>query len=284
VTAGAPPAHRKDASLTLLESLIADALDPGYLEAARRRNLGRAPARRARTARLGTVLSIVVVSVVLTVAVQQVRAAAPSVAAGRQALVDRIGKAGRDVTSLERQVSTTAATVDRLRAQALGGATTVPSGTTSELNALALQAGLTALVGPGVSVTVDDAPNPSSGSASDDDLGRVLDVDLQDLVNGLWQAGAEAVSINGHRITALSAIRGAGDAVLVDYRPLARPYVVTAIGDGSRLARRFRSGPAGQDLEDLKSGYGIRFDLEVHSKVTVPAATAVILRSVRGAG
>jgi uncharacterized protein YlxW (UPF0749 family) len=279
---GAPPlAPRKDPSLTLLESLIADALDPGYLDAAARRP--RAP-RRGRTARVSTALSIVAVSVVLTIAVEQVRAAAPSVAEHRQVLVDRIGKAGRGVSSLERQVTTTTAAVERLRKEALGGSTTVPSGSATELDALAGQAGLTAVAGPGVTVTVDDAPTASPGSGSGDDLGRVLDVDLQDLVNGLWQAGAEAVSINGERITALSAIRGAGDAVLVDYRPLARPYVVTAIGDGPALARRFRSGPAGQDLEDLRSGYGIRFDVEVQGKVTVPAATAVTLRSVRGAG
>jgi uncharacterized protein YlxW (UPF0749 family) len=279
VTGAAPPAPRQDPSLTLLESLIADALDPGYLDAAARRTpVGSDPARRGRTARLGTLVSIVAVSVVLTIAVEQMRESAPSIAERRQALVDRVGKAGRDVSTLERQVTTTTETVDRLRREALGGSTTVPSGSTTALDALAGEAGLTALVGPGVTVTVDDAP--SAG----DDLGRVLDVDLQELVNGLWQAGAEAVSINGHRITALSAIRGAGDAVLVDYRPLARPYVTTAVGDGSRLADRFRSGPAGRDLDDLRSGYGIRFDVAVHSQVTVPAATAVTLRSVRGAG
>ena len=116
-----------------------------------------------------------------------------------------------------------------------------------------------------------------------DDLGRVLDVDLQEAANGLWQAGAEAVSINGNRLTSLSAIRGAGDAVLVDYRPLARPYVITAIG-GPRLASQFRSGSAGQDLDDLVSGYGIRVHIEGQKQVTVPAAPAVNLRSVRGAG
>jgi uncharacterized protein YlxW (UPF0749 family) len=149
------------------------------------------------------------------------------------------------------------------------------------LAALGAFDGLIAVVGPGVSVTVDDAPQPSAGSG--DDLSRVLDVDLQDLVNGLWRAGAEAIDINGHRLTSLSAIRGAGDAILVDYRPLARPYVVTAIGD-SGLGRRFASGPAGVELRGLKSDYGMRYDVSVKEHVEIPAATAVTLRAVNGAG
>jgi uncharacterized protein YlxW (UPF0749 family) len=266
----------------LLESLIADALDPGYLAVAARRGSTAPPRRRGWRARSGTALSIVVVSVVLTLAVEQLRASAPGLATRRQDLIGRVNQTGRDLTTLEQQVTKTTADVERLRREALAGSD-VPGGSTAQLDARARQAGLTPLVGPGVSVTVDDAPSATDGSGNTD-LGRVLDVDLQDLVNGLWRAGAEAVSINGHRLTSLSAIRGAGDAVLVDYRPLARPYVVTAIGDGPRLASRFRSGPAGQDLADLRSGYGIRFDVEVHDQVSVPAATAVALRSVRGAG
>jgi uncharacterized protein YlxW (UPF0749 family) len=281
VTAAPPiaPQPRQDASLTLLESLIADALDPGYLEVAKRRAHDPRPAAPV-AARITTALSILVVSAVLAVAFEQVRASAPSVAQNRQALVDRIATGGRALTDLEQQVTTAAADDDGLQRAALGGS---QSSSAAVLASLSEQAGLTPVAGPGVIVTVDDAPSPSS-DAGDDDLGRVLDVDLQDLVNGLWQAGAEAVSINGERLTALSAIRGAGDAVLVDYRPLARPYVVTSIGDGAVLARRFRAGPAGQDLEELKSDYGIRYGVEVRDTVTVPAATAVTLRSVKGAG
>jgi uncharacterized protein YlxW (UPF0749 family) len=186
------------------------------------------------------------------------------------------------VSRLEAQVRTTTADVDRLRRTALGA--TASAGPGAALDRLSLLAGLTAVAGPGVVVTVDDAALPSqSPDGGSDDLGRVLDVDLQEVVNGLWESGAQAVSINGHRITSLSAIRGAGSAVLVDYRPLARPYVVMAIGPTS-LEHAFKSGTAGDDLADLHSGYGIRFDVQRHDEVTVPAATSVTLRSVRGAG
>lgn len=275
---------RRDPSLALLESLIADALDPGYAAAAERR------AQRSdvpstdprRTARLGSLVSVVIVALVLTIAVEQVRASAPTLTKRRNALVDRVNAAGQDVSRLEGQVRTTTADVDQLRRAALG--TTASAGPAAELDRLSQLAGLTAVVGPGVVVTVDDAATTSAdaGDAGSDDLGQVLDVDLQEVVNGLWEAGAQAVSINGHRITSLSAIRGAGSAVLVDYRPLARPYVVMAIGPAG-LEHAFKSGRAGADLADLHDGYGIRFDVRHDDAVTVPAATSLTLRSVKGA-
>ena len=62
------------------------------------------------------------------------------------------------------------------------------------------------------------------------DLARVLDTDIQLVVNGLFASGAEAVAVNGQRITVLSPIRSAGEAVLVGFRPLTPPYTVTAVG------------------------------------------------------
>lgn len=275
---------RRDPSLALLESLIADALDPGYAAAAERRaqRADVPSAEPRRTARLGSLVSVVIVALVLTIAVEQVRASAPTLTKRRNALVDRVNAAGQDVSRLEGQVRTTTADVDQLRRAALG--TTASAGPAAELDRLSRLAGLTAVVGPGVVVTVDDAATTAAdaGDASSDDLGQVLDVDLQEVVNGLWEAGAQAVSINGHRITSLSAIRGAGSAVLVDYRPLARPYVVMAIGPAG-LERAFKSGRAGADLADLHDGYGIRFDVRRDDAVTVPAATSLTLRSVKGA-
>ena len=95
-------------------------------------------------------------------------------------------------------------------------------------------------------IVVDDSP-----AASSDARDRVLDLDLQMLANGLWQAGAEAVAINGHRLSGLTAIRSAGDAITVDYRSLTRPYRVEAIGDPRTLQARFVESPAGAWWNDL---------------------------------
>ena len=142
--------------MALLESLIADALDPGYAEAASRRAAAPTTTTSRRTARAGTALSILVVSLVLTLAAEQVRASAPTVASRRQALLDRINHTGRDVSSMEHQVAATTAEVDQLRRQALGP-TALPSDSAAQLNNLTSGAALAAVAGPGVVVTLDDA-------------------------------------------------------------------------------------------------------------------------------
>ena len=72
-------------------------------------------------------------------------------------------------------------------------------------------------------VVADDAPGADSAR------NEVLDTDLQKLVNGLWEAGAEAISINGQRLTNLSTIRQAGGAITVNARSLRPP--VRRLGD-----------------------------------------------------
>ena len=100
-------------------------------------------------------------------------------------------------------------------------------------------------------------------------------------MNGLWAAGAEAVAVNGQRLTGLSAIRSAGDAILVDYRPLTRPYVVVAIGDPRSVQSRFVSGPAGQALRTLEQAYGITFSVQAVDRQSIPAASSGELRYAR---
>lgn len=140
----------------------------------------------------------------------------------RTALADRVSSQSAAVASASALVEQRQAEVDRLRANTLDEADLV---TPEELAALSQQAAATELSGPGITVTIDDAPDALAGS-----LNRVLDRDLQDIVNALWQMGASGVAVNGQRLTATTAIRGAGDAILVNYTPLTRPYVITAVG------------------------------------------------------
>ncbi|MFB9837857.1 DUF881 domain-containing protein, partial [Actinoallomurus acaciae] len=131
------------------------------------------------------------------------------------------------------------------------------------------------VTGSAAVVTVDDSHTARGASAQQD--GRIYDQDLQRLVNGLWAAGATAVAINGQRMTATTAIRSAGDAILVDYRPLSPPYVVTALGDDG-LGKAFAGSPAGRAFRTLEATFGIRFDIRQEDDVRLPAAPAPQLR------
>ena len=92
------------------------------------------------------------------------------------------------------------------------------------------------------------------------------------------QAGAEAISVNGHRLTSWAAIRFAGAAILVDYRPLTRPYVITAIGDPGSLSADFAAGDGGSYLKSLEVNYKIRGDIKERDSVVVPGEPALSLR------
>lgn len=143
------------------------------------------------------------------------------------------------------------------------------------LERLGVVTGAEAAQGPGVRVVADDGPASAGADA------EVLDVDLQKLVNGLWLSGAEAVSVNGQRLTALSAIRLAGPVITVNYQRISGPYTVSAIGDPSTLAARFVDTPGGQWWLDLQALYGVEFRIDRVESLTLPASRRVDLRHAR---
>jgi len=107
----------------------------------------------------------------------------------------------------------------------------------------------------------------------------VLDRDLQQLVNGLWAAGAEAVSVNDLRVSARTAIRSAGEAVLVDLRPLSPPYVVRAVGAPATLQTSFVDGAPGRRLATYASVYGLRLSVEASDALTLAGSALTDLRA-----
>jgi uncharacterized protein YlxW (UPF0749 family) len=108
--------------------------------------------------------------------------------------------------------------------------------------------------------------------------------DLQIVTNGLWQAGAEAISINGQRLTSRSAIRFAGEAILVDFRPLARPYVVSAIGDPGSLRAKFVASSTGSYFTALAANYKLRTEIASSDSLTLPGHPSPALRYAQSAG
>jgi uncharacterized protein YlxW (UPF0749 family) len=129
--------------------------------------------------------------------------------------------------------------------------------------------------GPGIQVTVDDAPGAPSFKQ------KVQAPDLQKLVNGLWQVGAEAISINGQRLTSLSSIRDAGSAITVNYVSLRPPYTVSAIGNPKTIGARLLDTAGGQALLTLQSTFGLQFDVNTKDSMLLPAANRVTLRTAQ---
>ncbi len=276
----APPSARPDASMSLLNNVMDHSLDDGYAEAsARRKADGSAGLPRTLKSKLGLAAGLVVAALVVTLGAAEARISAPVVAKEREELIDRINAETEAADTLESNVDKLRADVSERQRKALeqhGG---------DQGQLVALLAGATPVEGPGVKLVVDDAkdtdqggggPRESSGFA---DTGRVRDRDMQRVVNGLWESGAEAIAINGQRLTALSAIRAAGDAILVDNRPLVPPYTVLAVGDGKKLATAFQDSADGQYLQALKESFDIRTSISDQARVQLPAAPSLIVRT-----
>ncbi|WP_240528805.1 DUF881 domain-containing protein [Streptomyces humi] len=286
VRSSVPRPQRPDASMSLITNVMDHSLDDGYAEAAaRKRALGEGGGMpKTLRARLGLAGGLVLAALVVTVGAAQARVTAPVVAKERQELIDRIDRETTSADKLETDVDKLRDDVSDRQRAALR-----ESGGSGQADLVGVLSGATAVHGPGVKLVVDDAKEASAGGDADNpretsgfsDTGRVRDHDMQRVVNGLWASGAEAVSINGQRLTALSAIRAAGEAILVDNRPLVPPYTVLAVGDGKSLASRFQDSPDGLYLHALEDNFDIRATIATESDVRLPAAPSVIVRTAQ---
>lgn len=277
--------RRRDESMTLITEMMERPLDPGYAAAAERRTQSGLPAATGLRSPLLIIVAILI-GALLGASALALRAPTTATSKIKQDLITRINESRAQadaqtalIVSLQNQINTAQAAA--LNQQSQGALS-------AELSKLELAAGTVPVTGPGLVVTVDDAPpspapiapvNP--GTATAPDQGIVMATDLQIIVNGLWEAGAEAISINGHRLTSRAAIRSAGAAILVDYRPLTRPYVITAIGDPGSLGVEFADNSGGSYLQSLTSNYQIRGDIQNRSSVVVPGEPTLSLQEAQ---
>lgn len=252
-------------------------LDPGYAAAADRREAAGMP-RSTGVDGLRLTVAAVVLGLLLGIAAAALNRDAPEVTRTKQRLIDQIDAARRSADA--RTV-----TVGKLQGQIRAVESRHGEDLAGQLAGLEAETGVTPVSGPGLVLTLDDAPgvnDPGSGSdprtSSAVDGGTVLAKDVQVVSNALWEAGAEAMSINGHRLSSRSAIRFAGDAILVNFRPLTRPYVIEAIGDPATLEANLADSAGGAYLEALKSNFGIQVSRSGKDRITMAGATSLTVQ------
>jgi uncharacterized protein YlxW (UPF0749 family) len=139
---------------------------------------------------------------------------------------------------------------------------------------LAAAAGLTPVTGPGVTVSLDDVPRSQqqrdlSAGAHPDDL-VIHQQDVQGVVNALWSGGADAMGIMGQRVVSTTAVRCVGNTLLLHGQVFSPPFVVTAIGDPTRLRRALAADPDVQIFQQYVAAYGLRYRASTTSRVTLP--------------
>ena len=250
----------------LLNYITATSLDQDYADVAKSRG-----AERKDKPRLPGMIVLGLFGALLAVAAIQTASNQSVSASSHDSLVKQINERKTDLGEQRARINRLSRAVTAQQQDFLT-ATSAGRGLQSRLSDLGALTGAEAVTGPGVRVVVDDAPNASSEKQ------QVHDVDLQKLVNGLWQSGAEAISINGQRLTGLSAIREAGQAITVDYRSLSPPYEVSVVGNPNDLATRFIATQGGQTWLDLHQLFGLKFDINSEESMKLPAASRLHLR------
>jgi uncharacterized protein YlxW (UPF0749 family) len=278
VTGAPPPGERpRGRPADFLTELFRAPLDPGYVQAARKRaGGGPEPARwRRGTARGISLAALVAIGFLLAVSYRYATASQPDTNRARAGLVADVRARRASTDELQKRADQLREQVARQRDTALSD-----SGETSRLHNLEADTGLAPVHGNGVVVRLVDAPtqvDPVTGKQSSTNPGRILDRDLQDISNELWRLGAEAISINDERLTATSTIRAAGDAILVDFRPVTAPYEVSAIGPDD-LLDKFNDSATAKRFRTYVNAYRMKFSVKQRNGMTLPAATQPQLR------
>ena len=145
----------------------------------------------------------------------------------------------------------------------------------SDLKTAKFMAGLTAVQGPGVIVTLSDSkkPMPVDLPPSISPPNIIHDIDINQTVNELKQAGAEAISVNDQRLVATSAVRCAGPTVYVNNTQSATPFVIKAIGDPKTLQAALNI--AGGEADQIRQYDSAMFNVQPAKRLVVPAFSGV---------
>lgn len=275
------PARPSRSGTATLWTVVAEALDPAYLDAhaasVRTQESSHTTAGASSQPEVASVewqrptIVIIAVAVGLVVGLavnylhgrgESTRSALKSkVIEQRQLLAER----ERDVAELDRRVA-------GLAEDALGTSASPQSEEAQRL------AAAEAVSGPGLVVILSD-PAEVAGKTTTNRAQRVVDADIQLVVNELWAGGAEAIVINGQRLGPTTAIREAGDAILVNYSPVQSPYRVAAIGPARSMRQQVLGSPAAKLLDRLSRTVGMTWKTVPVERIEAPAANVLIGKS-----
>ena len=156
-----------------------------------------------------------------------------------------------------------------------------------QVEELSVDAGMEALAGPGLVVTLDDPPlDQEVPEGVDPNLLVVHQQDLQAVVNALWAGGAEGVSLQGQRIISTTGIKCVGNTVLLQGVPYSPPYRIVAVGHPARMYAALLASP---EVQGYRTYVGpptnLGWSLRESSLLRVPAYDgAVGLEYARPAG
>jgi len=139
------------------------------------------------------------------------------------------------------------------------------------MRAAAEVAGQTPVKGPALAVVLHDAPSGVQPAGVSPELLVVHQQDIQAVVNALWSGGAEAMTIQGQRVTSRTGVKCVGNSVVLHGVPYAPPYEIVAIGDHTKLERAVADSAALQIYRQYVNAYGLGWSQRREALVIMPA-------------
>jgi uncharacterized protein YlxW (UPF0749 family) len=186
-------------------------------------------------------------------------------------------EANERVAQRTAQLGTLQSEVDALAKAAAPGDAQLQDATSAG-DALAADAARTPVRGPAITVTLDDSKVPLESLPdvyTGDDI-IVHQQDVQGVVNALWAGGAEAMMIQDQRIISTSAVRCVGNTLNLQGRVYSPPYVITAIGDTTRLEAALAADPAVRTYRDYVAAVGLGWNVSVEASKELPGYTGTL--------
>jgi uncharacterized protein YlxW (UPF0749 family) len=189
------------------------------------------------------------------------RAGTADLASVVQSRADDVNALRSDITTLEDELDELGNAVDDTQVRQVQ----------RQVAAVDEAAGVTAVAGPGLVVTLEDAPFDSAPADLDPNLLVVHQQDLQAFINALWAGGATAVSLQDQRLVSTTGVKCVGNTVVLEGVPYAPPYRIEAVGDPTRLRRALEESDTVSDYRRWVELYNLGLDVQDAPQLTVPA-------------
>jgi uncharacterized protein YlxW (UPF0749 family) len=244
------------------------------------------PAPASAGTRGAFLLTLVVLALILTVAAQSRPDVREARISRRVELVELIRREQARVNALSARAEELAAEIAAAQ-RSRPGDPKLADALSARLDEIGPSVGLTAVRGPGVVVTLTDAPSDEAGAADLNDL-VIHEQDLQAVINALWAGGAEAMSVNGERVLATTAIRCVGNTLLLHGSVYSPPYQIRVVGDREAMTGALGRDEAVAHFRRAVEEFGLGFEVATAERLDVPAfngtVSLVVAKAARGGG
>jgi uncharacterized protein YlxW (UPF0749 family) len=192
----------------------------------------------------------------------------------RSPLVETVSGLQAQQEQLKRRIVDLRAAIQDAEQRGQGSATLIQQ-LNEQLDQARLAAGLTPLSGTGFALQLEDSTQPVPAGANDADY-LVTARDIRTVIEEMWLAGAEAVAVNGERVTTSTAVVDVGGTVLVNSAYLAGPYQVVALGPKDLYQRVSQSDGFVDFIRARAQTYGIGVSFLEPESVDIPGFAGTV--------